>query len=73
MSRQRFWAIVASGGLALLTACGAADDPCAGLERASQAEIARANQGEEVEREFTGPDGEDVECELDRGRWVVDS
>ncbi len=39
-------------GLVLLTGCGipgSASSPCDSLPRASQADIARANQGEEVE------------------------
>jgi len=55
-----------TGGL-LLTGCGAS--PCADLQRASQEEIAAANQGAEIEREVDHWSG-DVECELNQGRWV---
>ncbi len=68
MTRHRFWSIVSSGGLALLFATtGCASDPCADLPRPSQTDIARSNQGEEVERTVG-----DTQCEWDYGQWVED-
>lgn len=55
-----------AGGM-LLTGCGSS--PCDDLERASQAEIAAANQGAEIERETAGWTGQ-VDCELHQGRWI---
>jgi hypothetical protein len=61
--------LVLGGGL-LLSGCGS--DPCADLPRPSNAENAAANQGAEIERETSNSFGGDVECVVDRGRWVQD-
>ncbi len=65
---MRIRAIVVSGGFALVlstTACGS--NPCAALDRPSQADVARSNQNEDVTRTVGN-----VTCEWDRGRWVED-
>ncbi len=56
-------AIILAGVVALVTK--PQPDACAGLPRASQADIARANQYERV----TTPGPGDITCVLNRGKW----
>ncbi len=51
MTRKKLAGVLLAGGLAL-AGCGipgSASSPCDSLPRASQADIARANQGEDIE------------------------
>ena len=73
-ARQRTptWVVVATFVLLAIIVAGLvtlwttpAPDPCRVLPRASQAEIARANQLEEIAA--PGPNG--ITCGLDRGKW----
>lgn len=59
-------AIVAAVAALLLTGCG---DPCADLSAPSEAEIAAAAEGAEVEVEVESFGGE-TECVVERGQWV---